>query len=1087
MVPALAATVTAGAQTNRPDAAASRMIQFNRDIRPILSEKCFTCHGPDKSHRVSVFRLDVEESAKQDLGGGHFIIVPSDPDSSALVQRITSTDDKRRMPPVSSGRTLTPQEIALLEAWVQQGAKWEKHWSYVPPVRPAVPRIAHAGWTIHNPIDNFVLRKLEQDGLAPAAPADRATLIRRVTLDLTGIGPTPDEVDAFVADRSPNAYEKVVDRLLRSPRYGERMAVPWLDAARYSDTSGYFVDYDRFMWRWRDWVIEAFNKNMPYDQFTIEQLAGDLLPNPTLDQKIATAFNRNHRTNEEAGVVAAEYAPEYPADRVATMSTVFLGSTLGTCARCHDHKYDPFTQNEFYQLFAFFNNVPELGTGDRGNTRPRIKAPTREQQAALTKVDNQIAAATGRLRALESSIAAAETAWLKSASLPAQWAPTRGLIAYYPLDGDLTAHLDLPKPKPTRGRENNPNGNQDVTQENFGRGRGPVTPTTTVPAWRGEAKFAAGMIGQAAVLDGTSYIDAGNVGDFGDEFTTELMDKFSLSAWILPTAGNGTIISRTPDLPVEKGYYLQLKDGHLHMTIAGFAEGYNAIRMDSDATVPMNEWHHVAVTVDGTRVSDGVKVYLDGRSVHMKVPVDFLTLSPNVRDPLRIGAGGGPNARFHGSIDEVRVYNVDLSADEIAVLASSRTITDIAAAPRSQWSAGEAGKVRHAFLDSAAAPANVTSLVRQIATLQDQRTSLYDAVNTVSVMEELPTPRETHLLIRGAYDNPGDVVTPAVPAMLPPMPASYPKNRLGLAKWLVDGSNPLTARVAVNRFWQMYFGTGIVKTLDDFGSQGEPPSDPELLDWLATEFVRTGWNIKALQKTMVMSAAYQQDSRATPDSLQRDPENRLLARGPRFRLPAEVIRDQALAVSGLLVEKLGGPSVKPYQPEGLWAELTGAERYVQDHGDNLYRRSLYTFWKRTITPPSMLNFDAATRESCTVQRSATNSPLQSLDLMNNVTYVEAARLLGERMLKEGGTTPQQRLTFAYRLAASRRPTEREMNVLTSSLQHALDRFKSRPDAAAKYLQHGEHPRDQRLDASELAAYSTTASLILNMDSTISKE
>lgn len=1068
-------------------------IQFNRDIRPILSDKCFSCHGPDSGQRKTAFRFDLEDSAKQTLPGGRFAILPGHPDNSLLVQRITAQDPRRRMPPASTARTLSDYEIALLEEWVRQGAKWEKHWSFEPPIRPEVPTVVNTAW-VRNPIDNFVLQRLEQEGLRPSPEAEREPLLRRVTLDLTGKGPTIEEQDAFLADQSPDAYEKVVDRLLASPHYGERMALPWLDAARYSDSSGYQNDLDRSMWRWRDWVIDAFNKNQPYDEFTIEQLAGDLLPNATLDQKIATAFNRNHRTNAEGGVIAAEYAVEYVVDRVATTSSVFLGLTAG-CARCHDHKYDPISQKEFYQLFAYFNNIPELGTGARGNSRPYIKAPLPDQQVQLDRFDEQIAAASKRLAALEGSIATAQAAWLQSLDrvFPVHWAPSRGLIAHYPLDGSLDGTVVLPKVRPTRrgrgpGDDGAPPTPDPATVPEERRQEPPAPLTPPQAAWHGTQQYSAGVLQQAASFDGMSLIDAGDIADVGDDYAGDLADKFTLSAWIYPTAGTGAIITKTSERPREKGYLLQLNEGKVQISLASFENLFNAIAVETEQAISLNTWHHVAATYGGTREAPSLTVFVDGQPQSTKTLADFLTFSASVREPLRIGGGGGVENRFRGLIDEVRIYETELTPAEVRILAASKPLNELAAIAPGQRATAEADKIREAFFESAAVPANIRDAVQQLRQLHDERAKYLPGITTVMVMEEMPAPRETRILMRGAYDAPGEIVQPGSPAVLPAIPEKYPRNRLGFARWVVDGSNPLTARVAVNRFWELYFGTGIVKTVDNFGSQGEPPSHPDLLDWLATEFVRSRWNVKALQKLIVTSATYRQASKAMPEELQRDPENRLLARGARFRLSAETIRDQALAASGLLVEKLGGPSVKPYQPEGLWNDLTMGQRYVQDHGESLYRRSLYTFWKRTITPPSMANFDAPTRESSVIHRDLTNSPLQALDLMNNVTYVEAARMLGDRMIKEGGATAQQRLVFAFRLATGRRPNPAELRVLTDALHRAQERFGSQPDiVAVKYLSVGEYPRDQTLNAKELAGFTTVASLILNLDKTITKD
>jgi hypothetical protein len=1043
-----------GQASSASSAALPATIQFNRDIRPILSDKCFTCHGPDKAKRVTQFHFDVEEAAKQALPGGRFAVLAGDIGKSALVQRVTATDPRLRMPPVSSGKTLTEREIALLTAWIQQGAKWEKPWAFETPVRPAVPQVADRAWP-RNAIDAFVLARLEQEGVKPSRDAEKATLLRRVTLDLIGKGPTLDEIDAFVADKSPNAYEKVVDRLLRSPHYGERMAMPWLDASRYADSSGYQVDYERSMWRYRDWVIDAFNKNMPFDQFAVDQLAGDLLPNATLDQKIATAFNRNHRTNAEGGIVLEEYAAEYVVDRVATTSSVFLGVTMG-CARCHDHKYDPFSQKEFYQLYAYFNNVPEHGRSRRGNSQPYIKAPTLPEQTELARLDADVAAATASLQKERLALAPAEAKWTASLAggMASQWAPLEP-VAYYSMD-------DAPQSSANAAAAG--------------------TKATSPPSWQGAAHFEKGIIGQAASFDGKSYLDAGNVGDFDDD------DRFTFSAWIYPTNGTGAIVTKTRDESESRGYALQLKDGKVQISVV-YGWAFNGVRIETEKPLELGKWHHVSASYDGSREARGLTLIVDGVRQPSTVQVDVLNDPPSTREPLRIGGGGGPENRFQGLIDEVRIYDRVLTDDEVAVLVSTRPLNEIAQRAAAERTPAEQAKVRGAFLQSPDAPEPLRQAARRLNDAKRKRDTYYDGITTVMVMQEMATPRQTRVLLRGAYDQFGDTVAPDVPSILPAVPQDYPRNRLGLARWLVQPSNPLTARVAVNRYWQMYFGTGIVKTVEDFGSQGELPSHPELLDWLATEFVRTGWNVKELQKLIVMSATYRQDSRADATALQRDPENRLLARGPRFRLPAETVRDQALAMSGLLVEKVGGPSVKPYQPEGLWLDLTqnGSGEYVQDHGEKLYRRSLYTFWKRTIPPPTMANFDAPSRESAVLHRSVTNTPLQALNLLNDVTYLEAARLLAERMLREGGSTSANRITFAFRMATGQRPTPAESAILLEALEYARKRFAARPDAAAKFLAVGEYPRNQKLDVKELASYASVASLILNLDKTITKD
>jgi hypothetical protein len=1001
--------------------AGAEPVDFNRDVRPILSDRCFTCHGPDAAARKVPFRLDSEASAKADLGG-RFVIVPGDTARSELVRRITSDKPALRMPPTYSKLKLSEAEIGILTRWVAEGARWQTHWSFIPPKAPRIPKVSRQAW-VRDPIDTFVLERLEREKLEPSPEADKTTLIRRASLDVTGLPPTPEEVDAFLADSSPDAYERLLDRLFASPRYGERMAARWLDAARYADTNGYQTDAERHMWRWRDWVIDAFNSNMPFDRFAVEQIAGDLLPNATLDQKIATGFNRNHRGNSEGGIVPEEYLVEYAVDRVETMSTVFLGLTAG-CARCHSHKYDPISQREFYQLFAYFNNIPELGRYLKfGNTPPHVKAPTAEQDARLRVLQDAHREAAQGLKTLEPAIERKQRAWEGTLAANVDWSPEHGIEVHIPLDED-----------------------------------------------------AGGIRGGAARFDGARASEHGNRGAYG------FYDKFTVSAWIFAEAGSGPIVTRAEDDPDGEGWGLYLDNGKLQVNLIKRRLD-DSIRVETANKLETRRWQHVLMSYDGSRVATGVRIFVDGKPAEIRILLDAINQDFRTKEPLRIGSGGG--GRFRGLIDEVRVYRRVLTDEEAGMLATRQPLAEIAAIPEARRSPAQTAKLRTAFLQTGAPP-EMKSAWRAWRESAEARDRFEETISTVMIMEEISPPKETFLLVRGSYDRPGEKVTRGVPAVLPPLPAGAPANRLGLAKWLADRGNPLTARVAVNHFWQYLFGTGIVKTVEDFGSQGEPPSHPQLLDWLAVEFMRGNWDVKAIQRTMMTSATYRQSSRATPELLARDPDNRLLARGPRVRLPAEMVRDQALYAAGLLVEKIGGPSVKPYQPAGLWSELGGAD-YQRDRGEGLYRRSLYTYWKRTAPPPFMATFDSATRESCTVRQTRTNTPIQALNLMNDVTFVEAARRLAQRVMAEAGPDPSARIERAFRRTVARRPDEREVERMRASLAYYLDHFQSHSPAAEQYVSQGDSPRDPKLDPAELAAYTAVASLILNLDETVTKE
>jgi hypothetical protein len=729
---------------------------------------------------------------------------------------------------------------------------------------------------------------------------------------------------------------------------------------------------------------------------------------------------------------------------------VWLGLTTG-CARCHDHKYDPITQKEFYQLFAYFNNVPEKGlVYNFGNEEPYIKAPTPNQEAILKELDGAAETAKKRYAALHPEIAKAQTDWEKSLTKaePMDWAITDALVVHYPLEGLLASGCH--NGKPVIGG----------------------TPDCSLP-------FVPGRIGKGAGFDGQRFIDAGDVGKFNYQ------DPFSLAAWVYPTATNGAIMSRIEDAPQGHGYGLYLKDGkiRLHITMRWTDIG---LRLETTNQLELNQWHHVVMSYDGKRKAQGVQIYVNGELQKTEVLFDELTWPIDPKDPFRIGAGEGPENRFQGVIDEVRVYRRALSSEEAAVLALVQTVSEIAALPLQSRSAAQNHKLAFCFMDRFA-PNRFKEARCEWLDAERERDAFLETIPTVMVMQESEKPRETFVLKRGAYDAPGEKVWPGVPSVLPALSKGLPNNRLGLARWLVDSSNPLTSRVTVNRFWQMLFGTGLVKTTEDFGSQGEWPIHPELLDWLAIRFVGSGWDVKGLVKTIVMSSTYRQSSRVRPELLEKDPENRLFSRGPRLRLPAEVIRDQALAVSGLLVEQIGGPSVKPYQPPGLWEELSFGDSYRPDTGEKLYRRSLYTYWKRTVAPPAMIAFDATNRETCTVRQTRTNTPMQALNLMNDVTYLETSRKLAERMLMEGGSQEEGRVKFAFRLATARPPKAQETKILLDSLHRFQDRYKEDSKAALKLLSYGESLRDESLNPSELASYMGVASLILNLDETITKE
>jgi len=1019
--------------TSASEAAAEPTLDFNRDVRPILSNACFKCHGFDEKTREGGLRLDTAEGAGAKLESGAVAVVAGKSGESELIKRITSTDASIKMPPADSGKSLTPEQIEILRRWIDEGAQYKAHWSFITPERPTPPAVPE-GSTVRNPVDNFVLANLAKTGLTPSPEADKVTLLRRVTLDLTGLPPTPAEVDAFLADKSPEAYAKVVDRLLKSPRYGEHMARYWLDAARYGDTHGLHLDNERSLWPYRDWVIDAFNRNLPFDQFTTWQIAGDLLPNATTEQKIASGFNRCNVTTSEGGSINDEVLVRYAVDRTETMSTVFLGLTLG-CAVCHDHKFDPVTQKEFYQLFAFYNSAADAAMDGNALAPPPImKLTSPEQETQLKAFDEQIAAVR---KTMEDEFAKMEYtdptpygAAVAAAAEPKEYVWVEDVA---PPGAQLQGNTPWQFVTSTDGQvfsgEKATARKGDGITQHFFTGANPTL-----------------KVGDGDKLFAYCWLDPANP-------PKTVMLQWNDGSWEHRVFwGEDTIAFGAGDVP-----------GHRHM--GSLPELGKWVRLEVDAA-------HVGLPA-GSQLNGLAFTQFGGSTYWDKAGI--VTRTPQ--------EGQSFESLAAWEAYEKAQAKSTVPADVLAAIKAERDKR-----PEDQTKL-----IRKHFLQNVYAKSKPTfdGYRQKIAELEKQKSDLDASIPTSLVMADLPTPRETFVLIRGAYDKKGDKVTPATPSILPPMPEGAAANRLGLAQWLTDPKHPLTARVAVNRFWQQYFGTGLVETSEDFGAQGSWPTHPELLDWLARDFIESGWDMKALQRTIVMSATYRQASKLTPELAQRDPENELLARGPRHRLDAESIRDTALLLGGLLVEKEGGKGVRSYQPEGIWEAVafqgSTTQNYKQDSGAALYRRSLYMFWKRTAPPPTLMAFDAPSREACVVRRSRTNTPLQALVLMNDKQYVEAARNMAQRLIAEGGASPAERLTYGFRLATGRKPADSEAAVLQRVFSAHLADYQADKAAAEQLITVGESPRKPDLDAAELAAYTMVCNLILNLDETVTKE
>ncbi len=1015
---------------------ASQRVDFNRQILPILSDNCFACHGPDAGQRKAGLRFDLKEGAFARLPSGHQAIVAGKPAASALVERITSSDPESMMPPRKSGKRLSSEQIALLKRWIDEGADWKPHWAFAAPNRPTLPSIRNPKFEIRNPIDAFIIARLEKEGLTPAPEADRAALVRRVTLDLTGLPPTLKELDDALNDKSPDWYEKVVDRLLKSPRYGEHRARYWLDAARYGDTHGLHLDNYREVWPYRDWVIKAFNDNMRFDRFVIEQIAGDLLENPTLEQQIATGFNRCHVTTSEGGSIEEECYVRNVVDRVDTTGTVFMGLSIG-CSRCHDHKYDPISQKDYYSLFAYFNSLDGANLDGNASIYPpvvRVAGP--DQLKEYERLKQRVVAVKKLIADEVAKVKYHETAEPKVADIKARdlvWIddnlPT-GVTAL--VDGNLNVGWDFvgkPDHPVQRGSKSllmKANGLRQMVLQNANPGL---------------------KVGAGDKLFAWVYLDPKNP-------PKEIMLQWRTSNWLHRAYWGENKIDWGRDSSPER-----FKAGPLPELGKWVRLEVEIAKVGIAAGTVINGW--ACTQFDGT-------VYWDACGIVTSTPQGASTFDSYTAwlkaQRAAKGAGGLP-----------------------------KPIGDLVRKPDAKLTPAQVKELRDYFIAFAYSKTRTQfePLTQQLKQVEAEMDKLDKALPVTMVYKEMAQPKPSYILKRGEYDKKGEKVERDTPAFLPPLPENAPKDRLGFARWLVSPEHPLAARVAVNRLWLQVFGAGIVKTAEDFGAQGEPPSHPELLDWLAVEFRESGWDVQKMMKLFVMSATYRQSAKLTPEKLQKDRENRLLSRGPRFRLDAETLRDQALFASGLLVEKIGGPGVKPPQPPGLWEAVgylsSNTRNFVADTGhEKVHRRSLYTFWKRTAPPPQMSIIDAPSREACMVRRERTNTPLQALLLMNDTQYVECSRVLAERVLRETGEKPEARLTAMFRMATSRTPDQQELSELLNLLKAQQDAYYRDPEAAKKLVAVGESKADAKLNASELAAYTMVANLVLNLDEVLNK-
>ncbi|MCF7569231.1 DUF1553 domain-containing protein [Sabulilitoribacter arenilitoris] len=1014
-------------------------IDFNIDVKPILSDKCYSCHGPDKNAREADLRFDLPEGLYKKSSNGNFAFKPGSLSKSESIKRILSKDPNLLMPPPEAHLELNPREKAILIKWVEQGAEWKKHWAFIPPKLPELPD--SLPWEVSNEIDQFIYAKLQEKKIKPNKPANKQQLLRRLSLDLRGIPPTIEEINSFLNDTNPNAYEKLVDTMLNSIDHAERLTLEWLDVARYSDSHGYHADGARMMWQWRDWVIDAFYNNKPYNEFVTEQLAGDLVPNATKRQKLATAFNRNHPTTAEGGAIDEEFRVDYVTNRTNTFGTAFLGLTM-ECAKCHDHKFDPITQKDYFQLFAYFNNIKELGmTSNDGNSGP-----------LLLLTDDKLDSITDGIQYKIDSLEILEKEFKKS----------------FLSESDFKNSERFKKAKPVLHHSFESISSNKKKKILDGNNKTTVSSKLTLDT---------GIKGKSAIFDNQyDQINITSLAPF------QIADAFSVSVWVyidklIPTKTMTVIGNSSVKHELYRGWDLYIESNGQVSSRLISALPNNYIHIKTKDTIPLNKWTHILMTYDGSKSANGLHVYLNGKDVNQSIEYSRLykSMIPNAKKNLVIGKSlrvqTGDNGIFQGKIDELSIYDFEIPTKQVSYV----------------YQQSKASQDNFAYKPF---EKNYLKLSANLKELRNDKLKALDTVKEIMVMEEMPKQRQTYILHRGEYDNYGQEVERGTPTHISENINEYSKDRLGLSQWLFDSKNPLAARVAVNRYWQLIFGQGLVTTMNDFGNQGALPTHAKLLDWLAIDFIESGWDLRKLIKKMVMSNTYGQSSKTSKSLRELDPDNLLLARAPSYRLQAEFIRDIALKASGLINTKVGGKSAKPYQPKGLWIEKGNFSKdllyFVQDHDDKQYRKSMYTFNKRTSPPPYMEIFDMPGRENCIVFREKTNTPLQALSLLNDPQFVETAKALAYRMKKEGGVSLKSQLEIGFLLTLSRKPSNKELEIMSNLYSVELSKFTENNDKALEYLSVGDYKIPKEYPVSEIAAMTMVANTLFNMDEMYTK-